>query len=94
MAAPKPIDWLLRDRRTGRLVLVQWPNLPLWIFLAASGVKRVASPQGTVGTVVAAVALVGLMWWAVSEITRGVNPFRRILGAGVAVATVVGLLVN
>lgn len=94
MSAPQPVEWLLRDRKTGRLVVVQWPNVPLWIFLAASGIKRVASPQGVVGVAVAAVALVALTWWALSEILQGVNPFRRGLGVAVVAFTVAGLVMN
>jgi hypothetical protein len=94
MTTPRPIDWLLRDRRTGKLVIVQWPNLPLWIFIAAAVVKRVVHPHGNAGTAVAVISFVALMWWAVGEIISGVNPFRRILGAAVAVVTVVGLLMN
>ena len=94
MSAPRPVEWLLRDRKTGRLVVVQWPNVALWIFLAASGIKRVASPQGAVGVAVAVVALVALMWWALSEILHGVNPFRRGLGGVVVAFTVAGLVMN
>ena len=28
------IDWLFRDRRSGRIVVGQFPNAPLWLFLA------------------------------------------------------------
>lgn len=94
MSTPRPIDWMFRSRETGRIVLVQWPNIPLWIFTVASAIKRFAHPHGTVGSVVAVVAAVSLLWFAADEIIRGVNPFRRILGAVVAIATIVGLLNN
>ena len=29
-------DWFFRDRRTGAVVIGQWPNLPLWLFAAAA----------------------------------------------------------
>jgi hypothetical protein len=31
------------------------------------------------------------MWWALDELIRGVNPFRRLLGAVVAVITLLGV---
>jgi hypothetical protein len=88
------VDWLFRDRTTGRIVIAQWPNLSFGIFLVASVVRRLADPAGTVGTVVAVVATGALLWWAVDEIVRGVNPWRRILGAVVGGATLVGLVAS
>jgi hypothetical protein len=79
------IDWLFRDRRTGRIVVAQWPNVALWVFIVAGVVRRWVPATGVVATV-------ALLWWAVDEIVRGVNPFRRGLGAVVAVSTVVGLV--
>ena len=84
------IDWLFRNRETGELTIAQWPNPPLLVFLAAAVVRRVADPQGDVRTAVTVVATVALLWWAVDEVVRGVNPFRRMLGAVVLAVTLVG----
>ena len=85
-------DWFCRDRRTGHIVIGQWPNVPLWIFLAASLVEHVAllgSPlRGWAGWI----AMAALAWWAADEVLRGVNPWRRCLGAGVLAWTVVSRL--
>jgi hypothetical protein len=43
---------------------------------------------------VSVVATVALLWWSIDEIVRGVNPFRRILGAVVLVAVVVGFFLR
>ncbi|MEL7210840.1 MAG: hypothetical protein AAGK32_21830, partial [Actinomycetota bacterium] len=32
---PALVDWLFRDRTTGRITIAQPPNPPLWIFLAS-----------------------------------------------------------
>ena len=88
------IDWLFRDRRDGRLVVAQLPNLPLVLFLVTSVVLRIARPHGTVAGTLRVIAAGSLLWWAADEIVRGVNPFRRILGAVVAVLTIVGLVVR
>ena len=73
------VDWFLRDRGTGRIAFVQWPNPALWFW------------EGT--TVVAALVLYAsradevhwigsgaLIAWCADEIVRGVNPARRLLG--------------
>ncbi|MEO6881762.1 MAG: hypothetical protein ABI181_12560 [Mycobacteriaceae bacterium] len=81
-------DWLLRDRRSGRVVVAQWPNVTAWVYLASLLARRVV-PDGAV-TVVAVAGTVALVVWAVDEVVRGANPFRRLLGAGVLVAQAVG----
>jgi hypothetical protein len=86
------VDWLLRSRETGRLTLFQRPNLPLALFLVAALVRVVVSPHGGVRTAVSVVGTAALLWWAVDEVLRGVNPFRRMLGGVVAVAVVGGLV--
>ena len=85
-------DWLFRDRRTGRVVIAQWPNLALSLFLAAAAIRLLARPAGTAATVLNAVATLTLLWWAVDEGARGVNPFRRALGVMVLAATVASLI--
>lgn len=86
------LDRLLVDRRTGRRVVAQAPNLRLWTFFAAALVRSVAEPAGTAGTVVDVVAGGALAAWAADEVVRGVNPFRRLLGAAVLVVQVLGVL--
>jgi hypothetical protein len=88
----RAFDWLFRNRRTNRITIVQFPNVPLWIFIVASVVRRFGHPHGTFGTIVGVVAAGSLLFWAGDEIVRGVNPFRRILGAVVLVATVIALV--
>ena len=75
------VRWLFEDRTSGRIVIAQWPNLPLWIFIAAFVVQLVLHPAGRIGLIIAVVGGLGLIWWAVDELIRGVNPWRRILGA-------------
>ena len=91
-AARRAFDWLLRDRRTGRVVVAQLPNLPLVLFLATSALRRFADPQGSARMAVTAVAVASLLWWAGDEIIRGVNPFRRMLGAIIGLVTVAGVV--
>ncbi len=85
-------DWLFLDRRTGRYVVGQMPNVPLLVFLVARGIESLAGPQGTWGTAVRWTGTVAILWWAGDEVLRGVNPFRRILGTVVLAAVGWGIL--
>lgn len=85
------IDWLFRDRTTGRIVVAQAPNVPLVIFLVAAVVRWLTHPEGSASAVVSGVGTAALIWWAGDELLRGVNPFRRILGAVVLTATLARL---
>ena len=86
--------WFFRYPDTGEIVVAQWPNPPLWVFLAATGVRALFHPVGTMGTVVSIVSTVALVVWAVIEIAAGSSPFRRVLGAVVLLATIAGLLLR
>jgi hypothetical protein len=77
---------------TGRLALVQRPNLPLIIFLAATVARVLSHPKGTAGTAVAVIGQVALLVWSSLEMARGDSPFRRVLGAAVLAVTVAGIL--
>ncbi len=79
--------WLFENRRTGRITIGQWPNLPLWIFLVAAGVRAVT--EGDVSDGANLIATIALVVWAGAEVIRGVNPFRRVLGVVVLLGVVV-----
>ena len=74
------VDWMFRSRETGRITLGQSANLEQRIFSAATLVG-VLLPPSKVRTGVGVVAVLALFVWGTDEIARGVNPFRRILGA-------------
>lgn len=80
------LDWAFRSRVTGRITIAQAPNLPLWIFGAASIAASIAAwltpAGGSAATALRWLALSSLFVWALDELLRGVNPFRRALGAG------------
>lgn len=75
------IDWLFRNRKTGRITIAQFPNVSLGLFLAASALRWILGPTGQLSRILAAVAAGALIWWAADELIRGVNPWRRLLGA-------------
>jgi hypothetical protein len=80
------VDWTFRDRTTGKIVIAQWPNVPLALWLICIVISRLAHPHGGWGTLVKVVGTIALVIWAGDEVARGVNPWRRALGAGVLVA--------
>jgi hypothetical protein len=77
------VDWLFRDRETGGITIAQFPNAALGLFLVATGLERLLHPMGAWRTALRALAAGGLIWWAVDEVIRGVNPWRRFLGGAV-----------
>lgn len=77
------LDWMFRSRKTGRITLGQLPNWPLVVWLLASAVLWLGHPQGWVRVVLIVLASAALALWAGAEVLRGVNPFRRLLGATV-----------
>jgi hypothetical protein len=86
------IDWLFRNRQTGTITIVQFPNIPLGLFLVAVVLRGVFDPSGGLRTTLDVLATIGLLWWAVDEVLRGVNPWRRLLGGAVLAGQVLNLL--
>lgn len=86
------VDWLFRSRRTGRITIAQFPNTALWGFFVTVVVRWVVPVRGSVRTGVDVVALVALGAWALDEVVRGVNPWRRLLGLGGCGFVVAGIV--
>jgi len=82
--SPLSLDWWVRDR-DGKLVLAQWPNPALGVWL----ISIILGPTGLLGPArtetLTAIGQGALVVWALDELIRGVNPFRRLLGAAVLV---------
>jgi len=85
-------DWIFRSRVDGRIVIVQRPNLSLWIFIVARVVAAFLDAGTKPATGAQVVGTVAIVWWGVDELVRGVNPWRRFLGATVLVLQLVALL--
>ena len=82
-AARRSLDWVFRIRADGRIVVGQAPNVALFAFTGALVLTNVL-PKPAAG-VFGIVAFGSLAWWAYDELFFGVNPFRRVLGAGILV---------
>ena len=80
------LDWFFRNRSTGEITIGQWPNAPLLVFAACAAITLALAPQGVLGRIVTVVGGVSLAIWALDEVFRGVNPWRRCLGGAVLAA--------
>jgi hypothetical protein len=85
-------DWLFRSRDNGRVTVIQWPNFLLWIVIAADGGAALWHPSGTVGGIVHWTGRAAVSLWSLDEIGRGVNPFRRLLGAVILARVVLAIV--
>jgi hypothetical protein len=83
------IDWMFRNRETGKLTLGQPANIEGKIF-ASTAIVGTLLPPSKLRTGVGIVSVLALAVWGVDELARGVNPYRRISG-GVALAGLVWL---
>jgi hypothetical protein len=72
--------------------VAQWPNVSLSAFLVLSIIIRLSRPAGRAGAILRDVTAAVLILWAVDEVVRGVNPFRRVLGVAVLGLTVGALV--
>ena len=70
-----------RDLKIRGYTVGQFPNPPLWVALTALAVALLTSDASTVNDAARAVFYVALTVWAYEELARGVNGFRRALGA-------------
>lgn len=73
-------DWWFRDRASGRVVIAQFPNAAVSVWLVATVLHSIL---GTLhhADVLRWLASGALVAWGVDELLRGANPFRRSLGA-------------
>ncbi|GAB6197169.1 hypothetical protein [Lysobacter xanthus] len=74
--------------RDGRIVIAQWPNLPLSAWFACWVLARLL-PASHARDGIAFLGTAFLFTWAWLEIVDGDSPFRRALGGVVAAAIVV-----
>jgi hypothetical protein len=77
--------WCFRNRETGEITVAQTPNLALSVFLVATGILWLTHPSGAISTVTKVAATGSLIVWALDEVVRGVNPWRRFLGVAVLI---------
>lgn len=83
---PAALFGFFRDRRSGRIVSGQRPNLPLWLFGLMQAVAWITGEGTAIGRWAEVASWIALAVWAGDELLRGVKPWRRCLGAAVTTA--------
>jgi hypothetical protein len=85
-------QWWFEDRQTGKITIAQSPNWSLYAVFAGWGIRLLAGSDSVVYEPVGTLVTALWFYWAGDELLRGVNPWRRTLGAIVLIVQVFGLL--
>jgi hypothetical protein len=86
------LDWFFRDRRTGRILVAHFPNLPILLWFGTVIARQLTVQGTTLDTLLEWAGSFTLGWWAIDEVVRGVNPWRRVLGLTGCIVVVVGVI--
>ena len=75
----EPLNRFIRNPRTGRIALVQWPNaaLAVWLVTVLLGLLGLFSARADEIRWIGVGALIA---WAADELIRGASPARRLRG--------------
>ncbi|MDB5168883.1 MAG: hypothetical protein JWO41_239 [Candidatus Saccharibacteria bacterium] len=85
---PQIVDKFFKNR-SGKIVIMQIPNPPLWLWIICEILSRVFK-HGKTHSGLVALGTASLLAWAYMELTSGGSLFRRILGGLVLAATIAG----
>ncbi len=85
-------DWFFRDRHSGKIVVAELPNLPLWLWIGTLVLRQFLDVGTTAREILDWASSITLGWWAIDELVRGVNPWRRLLGLAGCIAVVAGVV--
>ena len=85
-------DWFFRDRRTGKILVAHVPNLPILLWMTTVLARQITDQGTTADALLAWAGSFTLAWWALDEVVRGVNPWRRVLGLAGCIAVIVGVI--
>ncbi|MEX1296730.1 MAG: hypothetical protein AB1Z67_11210 [Candidatus Limnocylindrales bacterium] len=86
------LDWSFRDRRTGKILIIHVPNMAILLWLATVLARQLTAEGTTAHTLLAWAGSFTLGWWAIDELVRGVNPWRRVLGLAGVIAVLGGVV--
>ena len=86
--------WWFTNRVSGRITVAQFPNVSLVVFVSAALAGRLLDHHHQISRVLSDVAAGAILVWALDEILRGVNPWRRVLGAVVLAVSIRSLFLR
>ena len=75
--------WWFQNRQTGRITVAQFPNWPLFAIAALTAVRWLVGGDPDVADLSGWVVSGLWLYWGGDELVRGVNPWRRLIGASV-----------
>lgn len=81
------LDGFFRDKN-GKIVIIQPPNLPIYIWSIAS-IAKLIFPTGSINGTLDLVATIALFIWSGAELFQGDSYFRRTLGALVLLGLII-----
>ena len=84
--------WWFENRQNGDITIGQFPNWPLFAIAGAWIVRRFVDDGSPAASATGAIGTALWLFWGADELVRGVNPWRRLLGAAVIGWQVVGLV--
>ncbi len=90
---PASLRWWVTDRH-GEVVLGQFPNPALAVWLVAALLRWTGVVDGASADTARDIGTGALLVWALDEIVRGATPFRRLLGVAVLVLVTLGLMIR
>jgi hypothetical protein len=90
---PASLRWWVTDRH-GQVVLGQFPNPALAVWLVAALIGWTGMLDGASADTAQDIGTGALLVWGLDEVVRGASPFRRLLGVAVLVLAVIGLVVR
>jgi hypothetical protein len=85
-------DDLWRDNH-GKVVIWQWPSIPLYVWALCTAISLIVN-KGSTADVFYWVGEIALIGWAILEIWKGVNYFRKALGVVIIIFAVLSLIHN
>jgi len=84
--------WWFESRETGRVTFAQFPNWPLFAIGAGLLARLIVNESSWVYGVAGGAITALWLFWGADELFRGVNPWRRLLGALVVAWQLIGLV--
>lgn len=87
------IRWWFENRRTGDITVAQFPNWPLFGIGLAWLTAWIVTDGSRLHDIAGVAATLLWLYWGADEVLRGVNPWRRLLGASVIIWQVGRLIV-
>lgn len=76
----------------GKVVIWQWPNIPLYAWAGLTFVSLLFS--GKFSDILSVAGTIALIYWSLLEMFKGVNYFRRLLGLLILIFAVKTLINN